>query len=411
MHLMHSLFAGTTQSVTAIRFQGELDGGVLVQAVIQVMAEHEVFRMDIVERDDAFWFARRDDHEPPVRRLRAASGNEWRRVFVDECNRPLPTSGVLWRATVLETAAVGEPVYDLVLTFHHAAIDGMGMEFLLEALVERAARPKALSRPMPLGPASEPLAATIQSQSAFEALQSKLARQFAAISPMPHRSKVPVAERTTEAIFFRTRRDRLAAPRGDRNESRATFNAIASAALLRAVHEHSGGRQRFAFGTAFSLRRLCPTISDADLGCHIAVVFTFHDSSREPPGLFDLAESYRMALAKAILVQARLPPQTSVGQMRAGLAPLGSISHFVHDIGFTAPHSSGRLRSDTGLVRVVHLYGGVNRALANLAIVAHALAVGDEIFITINYVSQVQDSAWVKAVSDQFRELVHGEYS
>lgn len=139
----------------AVSFSGTIAHSRWRDAFARVQKRHP-FLDAAINEDDAHapWYARGAGLPIPLAFLRRNSSTDWQRVMETEIAEPFDLStGPLLRATILED----ENGCDLVLTAHHAVIDGMGVLAVVRELL-RALAGEALAE-LPIPPPAEERAA------------------------------------------------------------------------------------------------------------------------------------------------------------------------------------------------------------------------------------------------------------
>jgi hypothetical protein len=399
MHLMHTRLGGTTQGALGLRLHGALEIERLVLAADAVKARHALLDVVIVEHDGEPCFAHGTGerayvvvHPPspaPASVLAA---------MVAENERILEPERCTWRLAVFPHPGP-EPVHDLVLVMHHAILDARGTDLVLDELLRLCAGETLASveAPSPVPPAAESACATTWSWERFSAAQAAVAEQVGAIGVPKHRQHAPLAERRTVVEGFVLDEHAGLALRERAAVIGTSAGAMLCAALLAAVRAHSPERRRFAAFTAVSLHRLCPSVREEQLGCYLSVVPTFHALESDEVAVGPLALEHQAALHRSFLAYGRPPADHPTSQVRASFERLATIDAFTHDVGFT--HAQSRLRARYGELRVGDVHVAARRSLGNVAIVAHALELGDRISLTVCHTVPLQDSAWAAAVT------------
>lgn len=243
--------------VVGVRLAGGLDPEGLRHALDALQGLHPLLGVRIVER--AGRRAYEGDGTPPVPlRLLPRDGEEaWREVAEEELNRRLDAArGPLLRCALLADPAGPAAPSELLLTFHHAIVDGASASALVERLLAlcdpavRGAGDPALE-PLPAPPPAETLfppawrglrgrlrLATFVARQAADELAFRLhggARRTARPTPPGTRAArcriLPVAlgAGETAALVRATRRERM------------TMNAALAAAFLLAACRHLRG--------------------------------------------------------------------------------------------------------------------------------------------------------------------------
>lgn len=404
MHLMHTLLRGSTQGVVALRVRGHLDPQRFVAAVEQVARAHELLRARIVERDGSFAFECRRDAEANVRVLLRSSDDEWLRVVQGEVESPLDPSRALYRLTLLADAPSSNDA-DIVLSVHHAIMDGSAVDNFLDQVLTAATNlgPVELAHHALPPPAEQMLPKRMRlSWADFCETQRSLGERLAVPRP-PYLAQAPIEERRTKTAFVALEATQVAALERYAEARNCTFNALASVALVCAVQTASPQRKRVLLNSTFSLRRLCSGLGSDDLGCYMSIVPTLHDSSAGARDLGELAAEYHAALSAAILQNVRCPLEAPAEALRKSTLALLAAREFVQDVGLTFGESS--LRESYGPLSLVHMYAAVNRSAGTLAAVVHGVKIAGKACFTLNYTAPLQSDAWANQVTARFASL------
>jgi hypothetical protein len=215
-------------------------------AFAQVQARHPLLNAGIND-DDPFapWFTCGAGLPIPLAFLRRASSTHWQRVMESEVAEPFHLStGPLLRAVVLEDPSG----CDLVLTAHHAAVDGMGVVALMRELLQVLAGRPLSGQPVP--PSAE-----------------ERAIEFRALNPLP----APLDGASAEP----QPRNRSYASRNRRGKAAVAAMRISpeqTAQLLRlARSEQTTMGALLLAAAASSVRALSPRLQEADLRLTAAV--------------------------------------------------------------------------------------------------------------------------------------------
>jgi Condensation domain len=131
----------------AISFSGTIEHSRWRDAFSRVQKRHPFLDAGINEDDPHMpWFTRGGGLPIPLAFLRRNSSTDWQRVMESEIAEPFDLStGPLLRAAVLED----EKGSDLVLTTHHAVIDGMGVLAVVRELLGALAGEALAELPIP----------------------------------------------------------------------------------------------------------------------------------------------------------------------------------------------------------------------------------------------------------------------
>jgi hypothetical protein len=407
MHLMHALFAGTTQGAFALRVRGPLDVAAFTRAVDLVRRRHAMLNAVIVQDGGEFRFASRPEDGIERVSVRRREGEDtWLRVLHDENHTPLDPGRQLWRVVVLAPAPGEEPVHDLLLIMHHAVMDAGGADtFLGQVLEEVTGTTQSEHAPLTaIPPAAESATRSAIPWERFLAAQREQAEKTRAVNPPPHLEAAPLAARRTVVAPFRLDAEHRRAADAFCADRGVSFNSYVSAALLSSVLAATPERRSFALYTAVSLRRVCDGIREDDFGCYLSVVPTFHEVPASGFDLGALAAEHHQSLQRSFLSYARPPADYPTADVLRQMEGLTALRTFANDVGFT--YAESRLRTSYGPLRLEHAYVAANRSIGNVAIILHGLRLGEEVFFTLSHTAPLADSRWAAKVQRALESLV-----
>ncbi|MET0793593.1 MAG: hypothetical protein ABW061_18885 [Polyangiaceae bacterium] len=402
MHCMHTLFAGTTQCVAAVGVRGPFQEGAFRAAVDEIAARHQILSCTIVELNGTLRFAAAAS---PRAAVSVVDGVAWQELYQTLNSTPLPLDRSPWAVFVARGGSQPD-AWEVLLTTHHALMDGGSIALFMQQLfAEYAARLRAdaqclprAARPLP--PAAESMLPRTLDWPDFVAHQARVAAGQPKIEPDPHRADAAHHERRTQSLFFSLEPDTAGALARAATEQGVTLNSWVAACLLQAVEEHSPGRTRFALGTAFSLRALCEGLGPEDLGCHLAVMSTFHEASLGRP-IQDVARQHGRLLTRAVFDSARHPHRVELPALHRTMEPMRGIRAFVGDIAYTYAESG--LESGYPPLHIEHFFASASRALGAASVVLHGLRHAGAVHFSVNYTSPLQSSRWVDDVTAALR--------
>lgn len=408
MHLMHSLFRGTTQGGLALRVEGDLDVERFTASLCVVKARHEILGCVIREHDDRFYFVKSNSNVPLLSVMRRTYDDDWHTQLQELNNEPIPAQ-TLWRVVVLTPAGSADaPIHDILLFVHHAIMDGTAADtFLGDVLEHYAGLLPETEHPVPLPPPAEyAVPSSLQlNWDEYKVWQRDLPNANAALTVLPHNDEAPLSARQTLFDTVKFTATQTADLEQQAKSCGATLNSWLSAMLLSAVGEHTPSRERLVLHATFSLRRLCiPRIGETDIACCMAIISTIHDMP--PTEIRDLALEYQGAFARAVLQQTKQPKRVILSELKTAMAALPELPYFTHDIGFTFGES--RLKPQYGSLSLRHLYPIVNRSLGNLALSVHGVRLNGHghCYFTFNHTAPLQHKNWVEKVRQSFMDTL-----
>ncbi len=282
--------------VVVVRLGGGLAPERLRRALDHLQRLHPLLGVRIVERDGRFRYEPERTPAVPLRALPRAGDETWREVAEEELNRPLEAErGPLLRCACLSgpKGAGADQPSEIVLTFHHAVLDGASASSLVRQLLELSAPTPAGGEgatpgPYPALPAVETLfppsyrglrgrlrlasflARQVADEIAFRrhSRGARKARSAAATAPEPGKTRcrilpVGLSAEETSALVRATRRERV------------TLNAALAAAFLLAACRNlrAGEPCALRYMTFADLRPyLRPPVAEDGLGSYLAMV-------------------------------------------------------------------------------------------------------------------------------------------
>lgn len=410
MHLMHTLYNGSTQCTQAIRLNGTLNVSRLVAAVKIVKYTHEFLNVKIEECSGGLRFTAIDDDLVPVQVAERDSNIAWFNQMQRSCNSPLNVDGYLWNLLLLVSNDPESTSSDLLLTFHHAIMDGAAVEVFIDSLLTTYASLdkghvlKSGKRQVPLAAESLLDKSMILNWDEF-AEKQKQSSQVRNGGFSKHLRSAPLNSRETKSICLE-----LDAKTGGElvtycNERKLSLNSYLSAALLHSLARCIKDRDNFTLSTAFSLRQMCGhRLEPGELGCYIAVVGTHHRLDVNARNIDALAREHQRMLFSAVVKEAKHPTDYDLGDLKKGIRKLEDIDAFVHDAAFTL--GEFKLSNNYGALSIESIYATANRSVGNLWVAVHGVKINDAIFITLNYTEPLQDGAEIMRVTEGFIETL-----
>ncbi len=256
--------------VAVLRLAPAPDAVQLAAALAHVQRRHPALRARIAPDRRSFRFVYGDVPAIPLDVLERPDDDHWMEVAAEGLNEHLPAEqGPLARAVLLRGAHAGE----LVMAFHHAAVDGASVASLLGELLGSYGG-AADGPPLIVPPAAEELRPTPRPHIARHLLREmaaepryRLAMRRAGATRVQAAARSQVLNATldagaTAAISREARRRRLTVP------------SVIQAALLIAIHRRRYGGAELPLRT-FSLADLRPhfepPVGPEPLACYVAL--------------------------------------------------------------------------------------------------------------------------------------------
>ncbi len=267
----------------------------LAAALAVVQRRHPLLGVRIVERAGRFWFEPEGAPPIPLRVLERKAEESWVGIAEDELNEPLDAAtGPLLRCTYLEPSVRGDPgpgdaPGEIILTFHHAAMDAVSGYALLEELLgECGAAPgqapeagvPAAAEDAGLPPAERRFPPRWRGLRGRGRLAGFLARQLA--DEVTYRFRTRGARRPPVPRDTRCRvlpmvlsDDATSALARAARRRRVTVNGALTAAFLLAVNRqlYGGGAAALRYVTFADLRpHVVPPVTDSALGAYLVML-------------------------------------------------------------------------------------------------------------------------------------------
>lgn len=429
MHLMHTLGAGTTQGALKIRLHSAVPFPRIVAAMDEIQSQHAMLNAVILERDGDYFFYDRASREGSVEE-RFVTDDNWQSILENESNILLDPERNLWRLAVYSLKIEGGTVTDLVLVMHHAVMDAVGSEFLIDKLLRLLSETKSDDKDHCLNSVDEfPIALEDDVASActwetFSDAQAAIKNKLMMLDLRPHiqpdiansalnnlqsdlvqRSSLSVLEqRQTKFIAFDfsialvAKLDRFCL---DRNIS---LNSLLAICFLSAVDRYSGEREKYALFTALSLRPLCPNVEERGFGCYLSVGATFHNAE-DLQNIVSEAQSHKQKTLQTFLDSARwVPSDYDTSTVREGVINASKAEVFSNDYGFTYAETS--IRPTYNGIAVGHQYVIARRNIGNVSLILHGLRSQTGVHFTLSYVEPIQQRRFAENVSNYFNGVI-----
>lgn len=403
MAAMHQELAGTTQGAQCVRLGGSIRVGELREAARIVFGTYPILRCAIGPQDAGLRFVAHDEFDRvQLRPLPELAATTLESALEAEVGDPVDPSDVVWRL-----ALSGEDGSDdriIVLTCHHAVIDGFGFQVLFQELfrvldaLRRGADPTRdpAGFPPPIDDFLLP-GATGPAQSH-------------AIDAIAYHSEAPVADRTTRMIPAEFSVDGSRRLEQACRARRISVNALLAAALAAACRDLGVIGDETPFKTAVSLRdRAAETgIATDQLGCYIAVADAVLRPKSPAAGDYDLvplAKQYEAQLFSAMMRTCVRRPSGTMTDLLRATQSLREGRSFAHGIGI-ANAGTVTLDGELETLQVLDWRGINNRVGGNVSVVLHPIVFAGEQKLGFVYPEPLVDGDVVRALSGRFVELL-----
>lgn len=373
--------AGSGQTTSALHFTGHVNVQRLENAAYCVAGRHPLLRAALVEDGDVLAFAvPRQSRCVEVRHVAIAEFEDWINCAQQEVNTPLDPVTGLWRITLIEAP---RRTYVLLLTCHHAAVDGSSLVTILSDLItsyESLASPSSSERGVSLhgGCVPPPLESMLYPRrGAYRQLSCSAERP---VHQVPHRCSAALEQRQSENQYQILEESQLADLFAVSQKYQLTLNSLIGGALLAAACQVGLGAH-LQISSAVSLRGRAPIpIQDRTVGCYINVAETVVDATGP---LHAVARRYQQLLSARIPSSLYQSTETLLTAHRAKAAALANGAAFTGGLGFT---NHGRIELPrTGSIVPTAYYNVACRRIGNFAVALHAATFNLRLHLAYTY--------------------------
>jgi hypothetical protein len=393
MALMHREMQGTNQGCQICTLEGDLGNDEIRAAARSLFDDHQALRCVIVDQGDALVFQEHGDFDRidlEERSLHADADPRVARdgVFEDELNRPLDAGHALWRMVILRGPT--QRSVSIVITCHHAIVDGLASFALIEDLLRRLDEPgRASQGDAPLAPAIDEFLLPARPTQAAPASPSR--------APLPFRHFAEMTQRRTRNEYVVLDAGEHEALKQRASAERLTVNSMLGAALAGAALDMGLVADPAPLKSAVSLRHVAP--ETARLGCYISVADT---ALALAPAAQVVARQYETQLFMAI---GRHCMRRSPVQKRAvsdAIQRAKDSRSFEAGIGLTFPGTIA-MTTHYRQFRVTAYNAAANRVGGNLAVVATVISFDGALTLGLAFVDPLIDRSTVRALGDAIR--------
>ncbi|NRR33512.1 hypothetical protein HSX11_25380 [Oxalobacteraceae bacterium] len=400
MALMHRELHGTNQGCQICRLDGAVPSHAIWAAAAELFHSYQALRCAIVEQDGVLHFA---EHGKFARiqileRLLHADGDpdeQRQHAFEEELNHPLEEISSLWRLMIVRGPAPAD--VSLVLTSHHAIVDGLAGFNLIDDLLKKIDRQLGAPRGEPAGDAA--LDPAID-QFLLPAREQAGVAPPAAAAGAAFRQLAPVWARRTRNEYVVLSGEEYAQLQSQASATRQTVNSLLGAALASAAVEVGMATTPVPLKSAVSLRHVAP--ATARLGCYIGVADA--GLALEQP-LDVVAKDYETQLfvriGRQCMRRSTVRPEALLATIAQGLES----TSFSAGIGLTFPGTialSGRFEH----FAVRSYDAAANRVGGNLAVVATVIGFHDQLTLGLAFVEPLIERATVAALGSAVRAIL-----
>jgi len=360
----------------------------LLRSALDALQErHPYLTVRIAKQGSGYCF-KQPTPKIPLRMKRRENAEAWQVYAQEEVNVRMDTAtGPLLRCLLLtDQVDPGESgrfaVAELIVTCHHAILDGVSLLALLRELLAHCAASMRgeQARRLPALTPNPPVEDLLPSRFRGLGLGLRTARflldqmvdevryQFASRkapkAPINPKARCKLLVRQISASYI-SGLNKASRRRG------ITFNSVLGAALLMAVHKHLYAHQRTLLrGMTFADLRpyLIPPVSPRDLGCYVAMTrFSARLAADKP--LWVLAEELAKETYQAARRGEKFIAGTMSKQMMSFILKHKRMRMAATALSFTGPV---KLAPPEGPIRVTHIHGFVSNMVLGPQFTAQA---------------------------------------
>lgn len=415
--ISHANVRGGAQITATARISGPLQPDVLRSGLDALRAQHPLLRATIQHTAQhaapTYWFVV-DEPGPAIDLsvIEKDDAAQWKDVAEREMASPIDAGTRLWRAVLLRDPHEVAPQHDLLLSFHHAIADGIGIAYVIRDLL-RYCNAAATGETIDRG--ARPLLAAVEARlrqqrttaEYDELVRTMLARQ-PALTPWPVSAPAPMSKRlsriasrelgptTVEELVQRARREGT------------TVNAALAAAMLIAGARARGIALTASMVTAVSIRRYCePVVDEDELGCFISTVRTAHEEVAGNSELWQLARAYRDQLLAHVPIEAFRPvaPDRSMLSTLFDADAASRQTELPRHFGLTNVGALD-IADDQGPYRLRAFRLCTAQHAGIYVGFLHVTTVGGTMYLDLAYPDPLVPGAWAEAFMDQVARLV-----
>ncbi len=277
-NIVHDL--GGMIDVNLIRVEGSINGAILQQTLDVLQKRHPLLQVHIVKSADGVYFQSHRTTKIPLSIIDKQDENQWLKVAQDELHQKFPNNtNPLCRVILLRSTIPGG-MSEIIVTFHHAIIDGISSITFINELLSYYDKIKVegyLSN-IPIMEFLPPVEERLNKNLINQTKNKKTAHK--SLKPQIFiETEAPPTERKTHFVTHSFSQEiTLRLKQRCKQEKTTIHGALCAAMLL--------GTAKIAFdntsinlscGSNINLRKYCqPEISPKSLGCFVSTVEEIH---------------------------------------------------------------------------------------------------------------------------------------
>ncbi len=290
MSCMHSLMRGTSQATQVLHTSCILPFDAYLDASQKLLTEFPILGACIREYEGKAWFfSGANCRDIPLVSEMVSDSHEEERCIRTAVDDPLAQESSLWQIRVLTVN--GESTTKIVMTFHHAILDGHGLSVVgtrflhyLDNFQQGGTEEVAIRKFPP-------------SINDFLSEKSSIL-PHEPVAPLPYEVAVPIKNRRTawkSMLIDRTLRECIETRA---KEDNLQYNSVLSAALIKAISDNRLYEEPMEFKSAVSLRIYedMESIETSSLGCYMGIS-SMRQVARNK-SVTEIAKAYQIGLVK-----------------------------------------------------------------------------------------------------------------
>ncbi|MCY4044262.1 MAG: condensation domain-containing protein [Cellvibrionales bacterium] len=397
MAAFHSILSGSTQGIQVITLSDNVNEQLFKESAMVLYKRYQALQCVINEIDGEFYFIQTCDIDDVGVEFTTINRSEEVDLYIrEEVNTALDQDKSLWRIRLLKNK---DNSTTLIMTVHHALIDGAGMFHLANDLLD-------IYQTKLSGNTNEKDLAMLGMHPAVDDFQrlkkaSTPKNNPAIDSIFPHSKTCSVSLRKThwECIELSdkdTEKFKLVC-----SENGLKPHSVIAAILMRSAFKSGLTRSQATLSTATSLRHLVPTDIDADteLGCYISIASTCFDT--ETRTINESARLYDRELLMTMIKTSQFRAATNQSEIVKQTRTLIDNNEFTGGVGITNLGEVG-VKTNYKAFDVIDYLMLANRNSANFALVAHCMEFKSRLKIIFVYPEPSLLNEQVEAVKAKF---------
>lgn len=408
----HDFFAGTSNVVARVNFTGDVDLTLVQQSLQRLYLRHPLLRAVITEKNHEAYFELKNDFSIiPVTILEKNHEYIWQAVVEQETIKKFPSTEYLWRAVLLYSPTT--PHHELIVTFHHAIIDGLSSVNFMAEFFEfyTQAKTNDVNKTLSLLPHVESLLRQKNDWHSFAENKNKIQENSKTI--WSFQQYAPIAQRSMRNIYRVLIPENLVQLKNICKRKKVTLNSLLNAAMLLAIQKQEAKTISCSLHTPVNLRsHTNPEISAEHLGCYISMVKTLHQQIHENMNLWQLAAAYQNQLQTNIPLIGFCPDNFSIADL-----DIAQITDLFDMPGSTKRNyfSQGFGITNIGVIDLATHYGAIkidefmfstNHIMGDYIVFLHVLTFDDALYFCFSYAEPLVATSWAQSFVNHFMAIL-----